>query len=150
MKRAAAFLVIAMFAGCNPAPPVPPPPAKTPEPARIRVFHVLVAFKGAERALPRVTRSREEAEVLANQILKRARDGEDFKSLMQEFSDDPGKGDYGLVNEGVRPRGPEIRRAQFVPGFTKVAFALAVGEVGLAPHDPRETPHGFHVIKRIE
>src|SRR6185295_7885939 len=138
MKRAAALLVIAMLAGCDPAPPAPPPiPAKPIEPARIRVQHVLVAFRGAEKALPRVTRSREEAEVLAHEILDRARKGEDFKTLMQQYSDDPGKGDYGLVNEGVRPRGPEIRRAQFVPGFTKVAFTLAVGEVGLAAHDPK-------------
>jgi len=69
MNRAAAALVIALLAGCDSAPPGPPPVGTKPlPPARVRVQHVLIAFKGAREALPRVTRTREEAEVLANEI----------------------------------------------------------------------------------
>lgn len=151
MKRAAAAIVIALLAGCNPAPPGPPPVGTKPlPPGRIKVQHVLVAFKGAREAIPRVTRTREEAEILAKEVFERARNGEEFKKLMQEFSDDTGKGEIGIVEAGVRPRGPEKRRDGFVKGFTKVAFALAAGEVGLAPYDAIESPFGYHVIKRIE
>lgn len=151
MKRAAAALVIGLLAGCDPTPPAPPPVVgKALPPIRVRVQHVLIAFRGSQRAADRVTRTREEAEVLARQVFDRARQGEDFKKLMQEFSDDAGKGEYGLVEDGVRPKGPEMRRAGFARGFTKVAFALAVGEVGLSPYDPAESPFGFHIIKRIE
>jgi hypothetical protein len=151
MKRAAVTLVIALLAGCDPAPPAPPPvPGKIPPPAHIRVQHVLVAFRGSRDAGARVTRTREEAEVLAQEILERARKGEDFKKLMREYSDDIGKGEIGLVSPGTRPRGPEKRREGFVAGFPRVAFTLAVGEVGLLPYDPSESPFGFHVIKRVE
>lgn len=41
-------------------------------------------------------------------------------------------------------------REQMVPGFADVAFGLAPGEVGIAPHDAQRSPYGWHVIKRLE
>jgi len=151
MKRAAAALVIVLLAGCDPAPPGPPGVGtKALPPARLRVQQILIAFRGAKDALPRVSRTREEAEVLAKRILERARQGEDFKKLIQENTDDDGKKEIGMVSAGTRPRGDERRREGFDKGLADVAFGLAVGEAGMAPYDPRDAPTGFHIIKRTQ
>jgi len=67
---------------------------------------VLISFKGTRTA---ATRTKEEAEKLANEILKRAQSGEDFGALVKEFTDDPsGKtttppGTYSMLNHGCFP-----------------------------------------------
>jgi len=76
------------------------------EPESIRIQHVLISFKGTRTA---ATRTKEEAEKLANEILKRAQSGEDFGALVKEFTDDPsGKtttppGTYSMLNHGCFP-----------------------------------------------
>ena len=134
-----------------PAPPAPPPVAEPePEASRITVQHVLIAFKGAHRAPANVTRTREEAEKFAAEILERVRKGEDVAKLAADHSTDPGGGRYTLVNSGVTPGPGEIKRAQFIKPFVDVAFKLKVGEAGMAEYDPRTCPYGWHVIKRLE
>jgi CubicO group peptidase (beta-lactamase class C family) len=118
------------------------------EPERIKVAHILVAFQGAARST--ATRTKEEAEALANDLLERARKGEDFDKMMKEFSNDPGAGVYGLLNDGQKPVPEFYGRRQMVPAFGNVGFTLRVGEIGLAPHHAAESPFGWHVIKRIE
>jgi len=151
MKRWIPIAILAVAAGCDsPTPPAPPIGGAKGEPQRLRVLHVLVAFRGAYGARETVTRTQDEAEVLAREILARARRGEDFKKLMKDYSNDSGEGNYILVNHGVVPRGAEHKRADFALGFTTVAWSLAVDEIGLAPYHKDSTPHGYHVIKRIE
>ncbi len=134
-----------------PPPPAPPPTAAPePEASRITVQHVLIAFKGAHKAPPSVTRSREEAATLTTEILERVRKGEDIAKLASEYSTDPGGGRYTLVNTGVTAGAGEIKRAQFIKPFVDVAFKLKVGEAGVAEYDPRTCPYGWHVIKRLE
>src|SRR5688572_1940627 len=65
----------------DPANKKPPPSKPEGEPSRIVVHHVLIAFKGAERAGPKVTRTKEEARILAEEILQRAKNGEDIAAL---------------------------------------------------------------------
>lgn len=151
MKRWIPIAILAVAAGCDSSTPPPPPIGSAKgEPSRLRVLHVLIAFRGSLRAAETVTRSQDEAEVLAREILARARRGEDFKKLMKDYSNDTGEGNYILVNHGVVARGSEHKRANFALGFTNVAWSLAVGEIGLAPYDPNSSPFGYHVIKRIE
>lgn len=72
----------------------------------------------------------------AQEILERARGGEDFTALAEEYSQDTGTasngGDLGFFGRGrmVRP-------------FEEVAFGMEVGQVS----DLVETTFGFHIIK---
>jgi parvulin-like peptidyl-prolyl isomerase len=106
-------------------------------PAEISASHILIAYRGAMRAAPYVQRTKEEALALAEELQKRAVQGEDFAALAQEHSDDRGSAAQG-GSLGT------FRRDQMVPEFSKAAFALEVGDVSAVV----ESGFGFHVIKR--
>jgi hypothetical protein len=120
-----------------------------PEPERVVVQHLLVSFAGR---LPgkAVTRSQSEAEGFARELLDRARRGEDFGALVEQYTDDRHPGVYTLVNRSRSQAAGEYGREQLVAGFGDVAFRLQVGEVGLCEFDPSRSPYGYHLIKRIE
>lgn len=117
----------------------PPTPPAQPQPGgeRIRAQHVLVSYQGATRS--RATRSKEEARKLAEQLLARARAGQDFGKLASDHSDDPTakarSGDLGYFD-----------KTRMVKPFADAAFALKPGEISGVV----ETDFGFHVIKRTE
>lgn len=152
MKKLA--VVLAALAGCGPsaspssATPGAPPPR--PEPDRIVVQHILISFQGAARS--KQTRSKDDAKALAQELLGRVKNGENFVELMKRYSDDPGPGEYGMANNGVMVRDPEkeFPRRGMVPAFGNTGFKLEVGEIGLADHDPQTSPFGWHIIKRVK
>ena len=73
-------------------------------------------------------------------VLKRARAGEDFAKLAKETSEDTANaqqgGDLGFV-----------KRGDLVPQFEQAAFALKKGELAPAPV---RTPFGYHAIKVLD
>lgn len=123
----------------DPAPraaPSPTPPAADPA-EQVAARHILIQYRGATRAGPDITRSREEARAEAERIAELARaDGADFAALAREHSDGPtgpSGGDLGSFGRG-----------RMHPAFEAAAFGLEVGGVS----DVVETPFGFHVIQR--
>jgi len=105
------------------------------ENATIRASHILVAYAGAQRVDPSVTRTKEEAEALAKQYLRQVRrDKSQLEVLALQNSDGPSKskaGDLGFVQE-----------TGMDPDFFAFLNDNPTGAVGLV-----ETPFGFHVIK---
>jgi parvulin-like peptidyl-prolyl isomerase len=121
------------------------------EPDRVEVQHILISFKGADERI-KVTRSQEEAETLAKELLFRARRGEDFDTMMKEYSDDSGEGIYRMSNTGVQPDGSqgEMARHRMVKSFGDVSFGLELAEIGMAAYHPQRSKFGWHIIKRIK
>jgi parvulin-like peptidyl-prolyl isomerase len=120
------------------------------EPEHITVQHILISFKGA---IPKetVTRTKEEAEKLANEIFERAKEGEDFDTLVKEYSDDNYPGVYKMANfktETDQDQG-EYNRSEMVKEFGDVSFKLSVNEIGMATFSPERSKYGWHIIKRL-
>lgn len=117
----------------------PDPTERRAGPTQVGARHILISYRGARQASPRVTRTREQAEALARQIANSARDeNNDWDALHAEYTDEPNSppgGDLGIFGRG-----------QMVPSFERAAFALEVGEVS----DPVESSFGFHIIQRTQ
>ena len=105
------------------------------ENGNIRASHILIAYKGAERADESVTRSKDEAKALANNLYRQVRrDPDKISVLAISNSDGPSKssaGDLGFFQEG-----------SMTPEFFDFTNKNRVGAVGLV-----ETSFGFHVVK---
>jgi parvulin-like peptidyl-prolyl isomerase len=158
MKNLIAVLIPLLAASCGKAPdsappPAPPPPsapaAAAPEgPASLTVKHVLIAVKGGPLETAKLEKP--EAEKLAFEILARARSGEDFDGLVQQYSDDLSRQPYSMTNTGTPPGPGEVSRSTMYRGFGDVSFRLQVGQVGIAEYDPQTSAYGYHVIKRVK
>jgi hypothetical protein len=111
----------------------------TATPKEVAASHVLVAYKGASRADPSITRSKEEAKTRADSLRKQIVDeAKDFATVAGENSDGPSKtkgGDLGSFTFETMAK-----------AFSEAAFALDLDGVS----EVVETPFGFHIIKRTE
>jgi peptidyl-prolyl cis-trans isomerase C len=101
---------------------------------QVRVRHILI------RVAPNASqKEKEEAKKKIMEIKSRIDKGEDFTTLAQKFSEDPGSkdrgGDLGFIAKG-----------DTVEEFEKAAFSLKEGQVS----DIVETKYGYHIIKVIE
>jgi len=115
----------------------------------IQVQHLLVAHKDA--GIGGVTRTKEEAEQLTAELYEQIRNGADFDKLVKEHTDDAHPGIYGMTMKGAGDRGRNVYpRKGMVAAFGDVGWRLDVGEVGVAPFDPRTSPYGWHIIKRLK
>jgi len=70
----------------------------------------------------------------AEQIVERARAGEDFASLAREFSEAGSKAEGGLLGE--------LKRGDLSSQLEAVAFTLEERQIS----DPIPTPYGFHIL----
>jgi parvulin-like peptidyl-prolyl isomerase len=78
----------------------------------------------------------------AQEILDRAKNGEDFAALANEFSEDPGN-----KNPKGEPQGGfygDNTKGKMVPQFEQAALALEPGQI---TPELVETDYGFHIIK---
>jgi peptidyl-prolyl cis-trans isomerase D len=99
-------------------------------PEQVRASHILFKTEGKDEAA---------VQKQAEEILKRAKAGEDFAALAKQYSEDESNnangGDLG-----------EFGRGTMVPEFEQAAFAMKAGQIS----DLIKTPFGFHIIKVIE
>lgn len=123
-----------------------PPPAPDPletadilarpaEAGPVSVQHVLIGWKGAPAART-ATRTKEEADKIAKEVLEKARANTDMAALMKQYSEDPGSKDTGKAYEVGAD-------TQMVEPFKKLSLRLKIGEAGLV-----KSPFGWHIIKR--
>jgi len=99
-------------------------------PEQIRASHILFKTEGKDEAAVRK---------LAEEVLQKARNGDDFAALAKQYSEDEGSaqngGDLGFFGKGA-----------MVPEFEQAAFALQPGQIS----DLIKTQYGFHIIKVTE
>jgi len=104
--------------------------------AEARVRHILVAYKGAQKAPDTVTRTQAEAASLIAEVRDKLARGDSFEKLAESYSDCPSKakgGDLGTIAEGTMTK-----------RFEDAVFALTPGErSGIV-----ETEFGFHIMER--
>lgn len=102
---------------------------------KVVVKHVLISTNDENRQ-PLPEDKVAEKKILAEQILQRAKAGEDFESLVEQYSEDMGSKDSG----GEYTFG----RGQMVKEFEEWAFSAKEGDIGLVRSD-----FGFHIMKFI-
>lgn len=147
-------LCVACSLGCEPEVPVSkskPVDEKTKnEPKRVMVQHCLISFQGLD--VPGVTRTKEEAQELAEKLFAEAKAGADFNEIVKQYTNDSAPGIYKMVNSGlpVDIASGSTSRDGMVKGFGDVSFSLQVDEYGLCPYDPFASKFGWHIIKRLE
>jgi hypothetical protein len=107
------------------------------KPEEVQASHILISYKGADRADADISISKEEAKAEAERIRKLiVDDGKDFAEMAKEHSDGPSStkgGDLGKFKFEVMAK-----------PFSEAAFALGINEVS----EVVETGFGYHVIKR--
>ena len=113
-------------------------PARFEEPEMVRASHILLKTQDmtTNKELPDDKKAAKRKQM--EDLLKRARAGEDFAKLAKEFSEDPGSKEKG--GEYKFPRG------QMVPEFEAAAFSLNTNQVS----DIVTTQFGYHIIKLSE
>lgn len=88
--------------------------------------HILILNESEKHAEPKN---------VIEDVLKRAKSGEDFNALMTEFNEDPGESAGGYT----------FGKGEMVAEFEEAAFALDYDEIS----DVVESSYGYHIIKRI-
>ncbi|TRZ43252.1 peptidylprolyl isomerase [Robertkochia solimangrovi] len=101
----------------------------------VKASHILISFDGSS-ASPKESRTKEEAEKLANELLAKVKaNPSELTQLAAEYSDDPGSATRGGTYDN-------ITQGTMVPAFNDYIFGNAKGSVGLV-----ETDFGYHVIR---
>ncbi len=97
--------------------------------------HILLSYKGATAAGESITRTKDEALALAQDLKRQLDEGADFATLAKNNSDD-GSGKSG------GSLGTFVRGAMVAP-FEQAAFALPQGGIS----EPVESQFGYHIIR---
>jgi parvulin-like peptidyl-prolyl isomerase len=83
-------------------------------------------------------RTQVQAKIFIDSLYKRVQNGEDFATLANKYSEDPGSNKSGGEYDGVKI-------GIFVPEFEKVVFNLKLNEFST----PFLTEYGYHIAKVI-
>jgi peptidyl-prolyl cis-trans isomerase C len=114
-------------------------PADFEQPEEVQVRHILLLTIDPTTRQPLSADEQAGKHKQIEDILKRARAGEDFAKLASEYSEDPGsKNDGGLL--------PPFSRGQMMPEFEAAAFSMETNQIS----DVVKTAYGYHIIKLLK
>jgi parvulin-like peptidyl-prolyl isomerase len=114
-------------------------PAYFEQPEMVQVRHILLMTVDPATRQPLSADEQAAKHKQIEDILKRARAGEDFAKLASKYSEDPGSKDDGGEL-------PPFARGQMVPEFESAAFSLDTNQIS----DVVTTTFGYHIIKLLE
>jgi parvulin-like peptidyl-prolyl isomerase len=114
-------------------------PADFEQPEMVHVRHILLMTIDPTTHEPLPDDTVKAKRKQADDILAKARSGQDFAKLAQQYSEDPTTKDKG----GDLPAFP---RGQMLPEFEAAAFALTNNEISSVV----TTMYGYHIIKFID
>ena len=114
-------------------------PAEFEEAERVRASHILISTRDPVTNAELSKEKKDAKHKLAEDLLKRARAGEDFAKLAKDYSEDQGSKDNG----GEYPPFP---RGKMVAEFDTAAFALKTNQIS----EIVVTQFGYHIIKLSE
>lgn len=101
---------------------------------KVRVRHILLTTVDETRA-PLAQEAQDAALKVAEEVLAKVKNGEDFVSLVAEYSQDPGSVETGGEYTFSRMDG-------FAPEFTEAAYTIEAGKTS----DLVKTDFGYHII----
>jgi len=116
----------------------------TETPRNVKVSHILIAYKGAQKADKNITRTKEEAQSRAKEAINKLNEGGDFTQLAKEYSDDLSNKESG----GTLLEPAAIDNGKYVKEFETAALTLTKPEE--ITKEPIESPFGYHIIKANE
>jgi foldase protein PrsA len=114
-------------------------PADFEQPEMVHVRHILLMTIDPTTHEPLSDDAVEAKRKEADEVLAKARAGEDFAKLAEEYSDD-------TTTKGKGGELPPFPHGQMLPEFEAAAFALTNNEVS----DVVKTLYGYHIIKFID
>ncbi|MDY3928287.1 MAG: peptidylprolyl isomerase [Clostridia bacterium] len=101
-----------------------------------RAKHVLILTKNADTNEEYSDEQKAEAKKKAEEIYAKAQAGEDFDSLVKEYSEDPGS--------ATNPDGYVFGDGEMVQEFQDCVDSLEIGGIGFC-----ESSFGYHIIQRL-
>jgi peptidyl-prolyl cis-trans isomerase C len=119
-------------------------PAEFEQPEMVRISHILLATKDPSTGTELPEDKKAAKRRLVEDLLKRAKAGEDFEKLVKQYSEDPVTKDKG--GEYTFARASADPRRAMVKEFEDAAFRLKTNELS----EIVTTQYGFHIIKLLE
>jgi parvulin-like peptidyl-prolyl isomerase len=119
-------------------------PSDFEQPETVHVRHILLLTEDPATRAPLSDDQVKAKRKQIDDILKRARTGEDFAALVKQYSEDPGSkdsgGDYTFARASADPA------HAMDPAFEAASFSLETNQIS----DVVTTAYGYHIIQLLE
>ncbi len=102
----------------------------------LRAKHVLISTVDQNTGAPLSDEEAAKAKTTADEVLAKAKNGENFDALINEYNTDPGM--------STNPDGYVFTHGTMVSEFEDMTKSLQPGEIGMC-----ETTYGYHIIQRL-
>jgi len=119
-------------------------PSKFEQPEMVHVSHILISTQDPATKSDLPEDKKTVKRKLAEDILKRAKGGEDWGKLVKDYSEDPGSkdkgGEYTFARYNADPSHAMVKE------FEDASFALGPNQIS----DIVTTSYGYHIIKLLD